>query len=843
MSNIVDETAAPRQLRHTHSGLSTSTMDDDVLSVTRQSSLSRLNSIYSDLTEYSDDRLLSPVADSSSMNLDQKRQPSPRMPLKHITESISPTHTRDHCDHPTEATEDEEQEDDGEPAALSPSTLSMDSDVDDVEGEELDNPKTIIERPISDVVKRERLSKLFARAASNGDLQCMIDMLTNFRNWIDIDYHDDDGSTPLILATCFGHVAAASMLLDAGAMVDARDRFGWTALVWATNNKHEQIVRVLLEHDASASTQTSKGRTVADFLRHDPNKNTKIAEIFQEPNETEGTTMKNGSSGIEDIMQEENWGAASSIKDNRTLSHQDQAEEEEEDEIEFNWEFCLPDQMFVFSSKDVNHIIKVTITSMEPARSRTREPISAYILFLAARFAHYYSTPELLVELLDAASSAILFVTECKSSDMNLIAYWICNTSALLHFMRKDPGLHSVSSTHQDGFEALILDMVQMVVLDAERRIEHILELAMLDHDTILGLDTVKFQRDWAFSFWRGSAGGNSRTETVNRRASVPSSPIPAAYSPQLHKRTSLQPPLPRPTSLTHLSISPRTVTTMLSSLLFLMQSYDIHPEIIHQVITQLLHYISCEIFNHMLDNRRFLSRSKALQTRLNLSVLEDWLCNNCLPSRLSDQLAPVVQLLQLLQVLSQQTDLTAWIETCKKLEHLNPVQIKCAVTSYRYEVNESRLPAEIVKYVLQVATESEEGAKRIQDRKDGPMQTASRGSSTPSTASSPRGSSDTQGANVVSDSAEVELVEAGFQENEVVTSVRMNSGGIEKQTVEERRAVLLSDMRRSRGWIPFAIPADLAARGRDTARVFVPQIPEEMVVLLDSNNIALMFP
>ncbi|KAG0267429.1 hypothetical protein BG011_005714 [Mortierella polycephala] len=785
-------------------------MDDDVLSVTHRRSLSGFNSIYSDLTEYNDDRLLSHVADSSSMNLDQKRRP-PRMPLKHIASPSSPTHTRDHCDHSTEATGDEEQENDEESAALSPSTLSMDSDVDvddEGEGEDLDDPKTIMERPISDAEKRERLSKLFSRAASNGDLQCIVDMLTNVRDWIDIDYHDEDGSTPLILATCFGHTAVAFMLLDAGAMVDARDQFGWTALVWATNNKHEHIVRLLLEHDASTSTQTSKGRTVADFLRHDPNENTRIAEIFQEPIRTDSMvskmalcnssaiTMKDGPpvsdrlyrleiDGTEDMMQGKNWysrvlpdhpmatEAAPPIKDDRTLSHQDQAEEEEEDGSEFNWECCQPDQMFVFLSKDVSHIIKISITAMEPDRSRAQEPISAYTLFLAARFAHYYSTPELLVELLDAASSAILFVTECRSDDMNLIAYWICNTSALLHFLQKDPGLHSVSSTHQDRLEALVLNMVQMVVLDAERRIEQILELAILDHDTIMGLENVKFQKDWAFSFWRGKAGGNSRTGT----------------------------------------------------------SYDIHPEIIHHIITQLLYYISCEIINHMLGNRRFLSRSKALQTRLNLSVLEDWVRNNCLPTRLSDQLAPVVQLLQLLQVLSQQTDLTTWIETRKKLEHLSSVQVKCAVISYRYEVDESRLPAAVIKYVLQVATESEKGARRIQDRKDGRMQTASQRSSS------------IQGVNAVFHSAEVELVEAGFQESKVAAPVHMSSCGIEKQTIEEGGAVLLSEMRSSKGWVPSAIPADLATRGRDAARVFVPQIPEEMVVLLDSNNVILTFP
>lgn len=71
---------------------------------------------------------------------------------------------------------------------------------------------------------------------------------------------------------------------------------GWTALVWATNNKHDNMVRLLLERGASTSAQTAKGHTIIDFLRHDPNDNTKIVQIFQEPSRRE-STCSSGSFG------------------------------------------------------------------------------------------------------------------------------------------------------------------------------------------------------------------------------------------------------------------------------------------------------------------------------------------------------------------------------------------------------------------------------------------------------------------------------------------------------------------------------------------------------------------
>jgi len=70
--------------------------------------------------------------------------------------------------------------------------------------------------------------------------------------------------------------------------------------------------------------------------------------------------------------------------------------------------------MFVFSSRDIPHILE-TLISVEPARSSSYKPIPAYVIFLAARFAHNFSTPELLDELLEATIVAIKSVTKvCK---------------------------------------------------------------------------------------------------------------------------------------------------------------------------------------------------------------------------------------------------------------------------------------------------------------------------------------------------------------------------------------------------------------------------------------------
>ncbi|GJJ72652.1 uncharacterized protein EMPS_05010 [Entomortierella parvispora] len=768
-------------------------------------------------------------------------------------------------------------------AASSPLQLEFDR-------EQLEDPRGIMERSISDKDKKIKLSKMFSRAASNGDMNRIADMLDNFRDWIDIEAQDEDGTSPLIYAACFGHVEIAFMLLEAGAAVDARDKFGWTALVWATNNKHDNMVRLLLEHGASTSAQTAKGHTIVDFLRHDPNDNTKIVQIFQEPGRRDsissnGSLVRTNNSslgddlfyqagieGFEEMMAENErryrmaMDSANAFDvDMADLSLADQPQLD--DEGEFDWERCLPDQMFVFSSKDIGHIIETTITNMEPTRSRQHRPIPAYVLFLAARFAHYFSSPELLDELLEATTAAITNVTHNKPEDMTLTAYWISNTSVLLHFLRKDPGLGLASGFHQVKIEALIQDMLQMLVMDAERRIEKILEPAMLDHDTIQGLDEVKFQSDWAF-LWRGSMSkASSKNSTVSsatggnntKRSSSPLSPnlgSTATFnggsnpspSPRPLTRTSSQQTVPlaanRPPSPRQRRISPRTITTMLSSLLFVMQTYDIHPDIVHYVIAQLLHYVSCEVFNRMMLNKKMLSRSKALQTRLNLSILEDWIRLNNLPTKLTDQFAPLVQLLQLLQVLSLQEDFPTWIETLKKLELLNPTQVKRVVSAYRFEVNEPRLGEEITQYVLQIAADTERMVRRqMMDRKrERPLTMMSIQSTTSSLHSTATGSTAFSSQQPSGDLSDVATARTSISTEATMSSVSPallteaeKARAKRRQREQEEEANLLSETRNSKAWLPFAIPENMAEREHGLERVFVPLIPEEMMSLLDT--------
>lgn len=152
-------------------------------------------------------------------------------------------------------------------------------------------------------------------------------------------------------------------------------------------------------------------------------------------------------------------------------------------------------------------------------------------------------------------------------------------------------------------------------------------------------------------------------------------------------------------------SMNPQIVTDLLEETQQIMESYHVPAAVIIQAIAQFFYYLACELFNRMLSQRKYLCRSKALQIRLNLSVIEEWVKAERLPSSLNHAFEPVSQLLQLLQCLSQLDDMAIFTSTINTFDRLNPLQIIKCVQQYRYEVSEPKLPDHIKSLALQMMT------------------------------------------------------------------------------------------------------------------------------------------
>jgi Ankyrin repeats (3 copies) len=121
---------------------------------------------------------------------------------------------------------------------------------------------------ISDDEKRQTLQKSLNMAASNGDVARIRKLVGGrAKSYVDVNLPDEEGTVPLIYASCFGHSDVVAELLNAGAEVDKQDRNQWSALMWAMTNRHKQIAKLLLDHGANPDIRSSSGGTAYDFVQ------------------------------------------------------------------------------------------------------------------------------------------------------------------------------------------------------------------------------------------------------------------------------------------------------------------------------------------------------------------------------------------------------------------------------------------------------------------------------------------------------------------------------------------------------------------------------------------------
>ncbi|KAI9873916.1 MAG: hypothetical protein M1830_010405 [Pleopsidium flavum] len=580
-----------------------------------------------------------------------------------------------------------------------------------------DEESLVMDQNLRDLEKKEMLQRSLNMAASNGDVE-RIRRLVNgkAKDYVDVNAPDEEGTAPLIYASCFGHQEVVSVLIDAGANVDKQDRNQWSSLMWAMTNRHKNIAKILLDNGASPEVKSSSGRTAFDFVAP----NSEISDYLHE------SGYHIGNVGVSDDFYDTGFSqdrfeeemAENEMKrrmmmesainlevDLSSLGLDEQPEspeDPEEEQQEFVWDKCLNDQMFVFQEGELGRILDIIITNMTPQRSPSQKPVPANILFLSARYAHYHANPELLATLLITAMDKINDVVERHQWDMTILAFWISNATLLSHYLKKDSGLLKATTEFQLQLSELINEIFILIIRDAERRMDKVLDAAMLDHETIPGFEDVHFQNEW--KLFRSKS-----------KAKAPE-PIEKRFRPPSPKRRA--------------QISPRNITSLLSSALFVLDLYDIHSVITSQILAQLLYWLGAELFNRVMSNRKYLARTKAMQIRMNMSTLEDWArLNNRQPEHYENgsmsttgentidaarrHLAPVIQLLQWLQCFSSfGDDFESLIGTLQQLTRLSYSQLIHAVKHYRPEVGEKSLPKSAMKYLLNLQREAS-------DRKD----------------------------------------------------------------------------------------------------------------------------
>ncbi|KAJ3049624.1 hypothetical protein HK097_009396 [Rhizophlyctis rosea] len=619
--------------------------------------------------------------------------------------------------------------------------------------------------------KKAKLTASYIRAAGNGDIAKVREMMGSYKEWIDMDGRDEDGTTALIYAACFGHAHVAHVLLENGAKVDEKDKHGWTALMWACSNNYDEMAKLLIQFGADKATKSNNGRSVKDLVGRQSTSKREIRKIL----EMDLSRLAEGSVGSDEDDEDgeqdfgerrRRWSSVTAGSDvsrpHSRLSVDELGLEEEHETLPFEWDRCPWDQMLVFDEGSIDHILEVAIVRIRPARGTHALPVPANILFLCARFAHYYNGPELLETFFEKAVDKICEIIRAGRDDTHLLAWWLANSHQLLHFLKRDQNLCISSFQTQFTLSELIHELYQLILGELEGRLISVIEPALMQYvdKTSKGKNP---RLENAFT-------GFARRKSLLNKKSINSLPK--------RKTKEIKPPsVVKP--MAGYEYSPQTVCAILTGTLRVLKSCSVHPSIINQLFNQTTYFINAEIFNRIMTNKLYCCRSKAAQMRINVAFVEEWLrqhheelvadavgmvgssassthsgssgfrspsspppMHTSVPRRASFtlhtptptvshstplvHLRPTIHLLHLIQTISTTPDLFSFIELMTALDALTMPQVRTAMENYKYEIGEKSFKEEVEVYVQgvcddlamremeRIAAEEEELRQRI---------------------------------------------------------------------------------------------------------------------------------
>lgn len=625
-------------------------------------------------------------------------------------------------------------------------------------------------------------------AACNDDLPGLQSVLSETPDLInDVEA---TGITPLIYAIFFNHLDVVEFLLSHLADPDCADTAiaHYTPLMWAIHLDQLKTVKVLLRFQAdpylcpdpikhpkanAVSMVYPENTEMYDYFKSHNlllrdqrlNDDEEDDNAFYKPFEPQGVEIDDLSNKIRlqsitasHVLPDENDGQE------RERAKIDLLLEEESlsrDPVlaalpEFDYSKLRPDQYVKFNDTDItsllDYIFELRMSKSGAIQHETKIP--AAILFQLLRFAHLKAQSAELTEFLfDCFIARLRSVTNTKSGvfmgdatnskennnkggDIVLLSYWL-SVIQFLHFYFCKSDFYLAYPKFLQELVNTVQSLIATLSFAINLRLNSLIDECLLNYTNLIDVSSALYAKDWNF-FKSKKKHPNTYDDIFNM--------------------------LFPPSDQELMKPSPLRFVQVLGALDYVLKLHNVDALFSLQTFSQVFHCINATIFNRIISQSKYCTRGKAVQIRLNISAIEDWLrghnykverpdliggLDRLLPHThagtllnilaelpVDDKgadphylgfyytslfhigtkhLLPTVELLQWLQCMSRIVDEEALVSTINQFEALNYFQIVKTMTKlYKYEVDEPRIPKALITYMKRL--QSEQGERQVEN-------------------------------------------------------------------------------------------------------------------------------
>ncbi|CDO93243.1 unnamed protein product [Kluyveromyces dobzhanskii CBS 2104] len=269
---------------------------------------------------------------------------------------------------------------------------------------------------------------------------------------------------------------------------------------------------------------------------------------------------------------------------------------------EFNYRFLEAGQYISFTSLDTDKLS--SLVAELPNKYPHKPNIAAAVTFQCIRYAHHKRHNRTMIE---SVFNSCLQKLSTPDSNQDILkqSYTLGYLNILYYYLYRDEAvLAAYPHLLQDIIDS-ILSLLKNLSTSINSRLRPLLHPGILDYTSISDVRETLYKNDWNFF----------KKRKLNRMKHDSYDDIlQHLYPPSVKEQ---------------MKPSPLKIVQTLGALTYVFDLHEIHPVLLQQCLSMSSKWLANTLFNEIIQSKHLASRANAMQIRLNLSILQDWVKNH----------------------------------------------------------------------------------------------------------------------------------------------------------------------------------------------------------------------